>query len=324
MSGDASYIALSGGVGGAKLSHGLAMLLDARLGIIVNTGDDFTHLGLRICPDLDSVTYALAGMNDTERGWGVASESWSFMDQLRRLGGEDWFLLGDRDLALHVLRSQALTGGQSLSDFTTAQALRLGLRTRLLPMSDQPVATQIETASGTLAFQDWFVAQRCAPAVTGLHFAGAADAVPAPGVMAAFDDPALAGIILCPSNPFVSIAPILAVGGIAARLRAARCPRIAVSPLIAGQAVKGPAAAMAPALGMEPSALGIARHYAGLIDGLVIDRQDAALAPQIEALGLRVHVAQTLMTSDSDKSALAQECLGFCAGLAESGSDGRA
>lgn len=317
MSGGATYLALSGGVGGAKLSHGLAMLLHDRLGIIVNTGDDFTHLGLRICPDLDSVTYALAGMNDTERGWGVASESWGFMDQLRRLGGEDWFLLGDRDLALHVLRSRALAAGQTLSDFTTAQATRLGLRTRLLPMADQPVATQIETANGTLAFQDWFVAQRCAPAVTGVQFAGAADAVPPPGVRAAFEDPALAGIILCPSNPFVSIAPILAIGDIAERLRTAHCPRIAVSPLIGGQAVKGPAASMAPALGMEPTALGIARHYAGLIDGLVIDSQDAGLAPQIETLGVRVRIARTLMVSDRDKTDLAQDCLEFCAALAK-------
>lgn len=312
------YIALSGGVGGAKLSRGLATELGENLSIIVNTGDDFTHLGLRICPDVDSVTYALAGMNDVMRGWGVADETWSFMEQMRRLGGADWFLLGDRDLALHVLRSQALGLGQPLSDFTAKLTARLGIRAQVLPMSDQPVATVVGTTEGPMAFQDWFVRRKCEPEVIALDFQGAAAADAAPSVTRALKDPHLAGIILCPSNPFVSIAPILATGGIGARLRAASCPRIAVSPLIAGNAVKGPAADMARSLGMEPSALGIARHYAGLIDGLVIDRQDEGLARQIEALGLRVEVAQTLMDTEADKVELARRCIGFCAALAES------
>jgi len=316
------FLALSGGVGGAKLSAGLAALLGDRLDVVVNTGDDFTHLGLTICPDLDSVAYALAGMNDTGRGWGVAQESWSFMDQVKRLGGEDWFLLGDRDLAMHVLRSQMLAGGMALDAVTAVITTRMGIAARLLPATNAPLRSMILTAEGPLPFQDWFVRLRCAPEVTGLRFEGADRAPLLPAAGAALASADLAGIILCPSNPYVSIDPILAVGDMRQRLRNAQAPRIAVSPFIEGRAIKGPAAEMARNLGGEASALGIARHYAGLIDAVVLDYRDAALVPAIEALGLRTRLAQTLMQTDEEKRALAAVCLDLCRDLGTGGHRG--
>lgn len=309
-------LALAGGVGGAKLAHGLARILaPSRLLIGVNTGDDFRHLGLHIAPDLDSVMYKLAGLNDETRGWGMRDESWQFMDMLARLGGEDWFNLGDRDLATHVERTQRLRAGETLTQATAALARALGIDHTLAPMSDDPVGTIIDTAEGALPFQHWFVRLRCEPAVTGISFDGAASAKPSPPVAAALADGSLEAIVLCPSNPFVSIDPIAAIPDIGTALAARRVPLVAVSPIIGGAAVKGPAAKMMADRGLPVSPLGIARYYGTRIDGLVIDSEDEALAEDIEREGIRVKVTQTLMKSPADEVALADHTLAFARGL---------
>lgn len=300
-------VALAGGVGGARLAQGLAQT-GVDLTVIVNTGDDFTHLGLRVCPDLDTVTYTLAGIANREQGWGLAGETTAFMDQMRRLGGEDWFLLGDRDLALHVLRTSRLEH-QPLSQITADVAARLGVQARILPMTDDPVATVVQTPEGELAFQDWFVGLRADVPVTSFRFAGIEAARPAPGVLEALAQ--ADAVILCPSNPYVSLDPVLSVPGLRAAIP--QVPVIAVSPIIGGQAVKGPAARLMRDLGAEVSALGIARHFEGLISGMVIDHADTALGCRI---GLPVRVTQTLMKTDADRAALARACLKL-AGRAE-------
>lgn len=300
-------VALAGGVGGARLAQGLAQT-GVDLTVIVNTGDDFTHMGLRVCPDLDTVTYTLAGIANREQGWGLAGETTAFMDQMRRLGGEDWFLLGDRDLALHVLRTARLTH-QPLSQITADVAARLGVQARILPMTDDPVATVVQTPEGELAFQDWFVRLRADVPVTGFRLAGIEAARPAPGVLEALAQADV--VILCPSNPYVSLDPILSVPGLRAAIP--QVPVIAVSPIIGGQAVKGPAARLMRDLGAEVSALGIARHFEGLITGMVIDHADTGLARRI---GLPVRVTQTLMKTDADRAALAQACLKLAGGAA--------
>lgn len=294
-------VALAGGVGGARLAQGLAQT-GVDLTVIVNTGDDFTHLGLRICPDLDTVIYTLAGIANREQGWGLAGETTAAMEQIGRLGGEDWFLLGDRDLALHILRSARLAAGASLSEVTSSIAARLGITARILPMSDDPVATIVETPEGDLAFQDWFVRRRAAVPVTGFRFAGLQEARPAPGVCAALAE--ADAIILCPSNPFVSLDPILGVPGLRAALP--DVPVIAVSPIIGGQAVKGPAAQLLRDLGAEVSPVGIARHFGDLLSGMVIDLADANLAA---SLCMPVRVTKSLMRTDADRLALACSCL---------------
>lgn len=309
-------LALAGGVGGAKLADGLARQLGDTLCVVVNTGDDFEHLGLSICPDLDTVMYTLAGIAEPSTGWGVAGETWSFMDQLARFGGPDWFRLGDRDLATHVLRAERLARGERLTLVTADLCRRLGIAARILPMSDDPVRTIVATPEGALPFQDYFVRLRCAPEVTGFAFAGSERAAPSPEVAAAIADPRLAAIILCPSNPYVSIAPILAVPGMRALLHGRGVPIVAVSPIIGGAAVKGPAAKMMRELGVEPSALSVAEHYRGLVDGLILDEADAALAPRAEALGMAVRVAPSVMRSPADRERLADAALRFAADLA--------
>lgn len=306
-------IALAGGVGGAKLALGLARTLppDA-LTVAVNTADDFEHWGLYICPDLDTVTYTLAGLANPETGWGVKDETWNVLDAMAKVGGETWFRLGDKDLAKHIERTRRLKAGESLSSIMADLAKRLGANAAIVPMSDQPVHTMVTTPDGELAFQDWFVRLRCAPAVKSVRFAGVEQARPHPA-LADFDK--TRGVIVCPSNPFVSVAPILALRGVRDSLKAARCPRIAVTPIVGGQAIKGPAAKMLAELGHDVSALGVARFYKGLIDGFVLDAQDAALAPQIEALGMRVHVADTMMRDDNDKKRLAATTLEFMDGF---------
>jgi LPPG:FO 2-phospho-L-lactate transferase len=312
-----TILALAGGVGGAKLADGLAALLGPRLGVIVNTGDDFEHMGLSISPDLDTVLYTLAGIANPETGWGVAGESWAFLEQAARLGGPSWFRLGDRDLAIHVLRSERLRRGERLTAITADLCRSLGVAARLLPMSDAPVRTIVETAEGPLPFQDYFVRRRCEVAVTGFAFAGIAKARPTPETLAAIAAADLAAIVLCPSNPFVSIDPILAVPGLKEALRRRGVPIVAVSPIIGGAAVKGPAAKMMRELGLDPSALAVAEHYAGFLDGMLIDEADAALAPRLTALGLRVRVAPTVMKSAADRRAVAQEALALAATVAE-------
>jgi LPPG:FO 2-phospho-L-lactate transferase len=305
-------VALSGGVGGAKLVLGLAAKVqEERLLVIANGGDDFEHLGLTICPDADTLLYAGSGLDNPATGWGRRDETWSFMAALADLGGPAWFRLGDGDLALHVLRSQRLRQGEPLSAIADDVRRRLGVPFRIVPMSDDPVRTWVETDEGRLPFQDWFVARRCAPKVSGLAFAGAEVARPAPGVVAALAAPGLEAIVICPSNPLISVAPILAVAGLRAALERAQAPVVAVSPLVGGRALKGPAAKMMRELGLGSDALAIARFYAGLIDGLIIDQQDADQAREVEAIGIRALVAPTVMTSLDERIALAGTTLGF-------------
>jgi len=300
-------IALCGGVGGAKLAHGLAMALPPEeLSIIVNTGDDFTHLGLYIAPDLDSVVYALAGLSDPLKGWGRRGESWAFMDALKGLGGESWFQLGDADLAMHVERSWRLASGATLSEITAhlCQALRIGVQ--ILPMSDDPIRTRVLTDLGWLDFQEYFVRQQCRPTVQGFKFVGAETARAQPGALAALARGDLRAIVICPSNPFVSIEPILAVPEILAALRKSRAPIIAVTPIIGGKAIKGPAAKMLKELGLDVSAAAVAGRYAGLADGFLVDHTDEMPDP-LE--GITFFKAATLMTNDADRVQLARATL---------------
>jgi LPPG:FO 2-phospho-L-lactate transferase len=310
-------VALCGGIGGAKLALGLSRLLGGDLMVVVNTGDDFEHLGLAISPDLDTVMYTLAGVANPETGWGRRGETWSVMDALGQLDGETWFRLGDKDLATHIERTRRLRGGQRLSVITRDLAQRLGVKPQIVPMSDDPVRTVVATDRGDeLAFQDWFVRLRCEPVVTSLHFAGATSAKPHPALL---NMAGLRGVIVCPSNPFVSVAPIVALPGVRTVIEHARTPRVAVTPIVGGHAIKGPAAKMLAELGHDVSALGVARYYKGLLDGFVLDVQDATLAPRIEALGMRVRVADTMMRNDQDKQRLAATTLEFVDELAISG-----
>jgi LPPG:FO 2-phospho-L-lactate transferase len=302
-------VALAGGVGGAKLAHGLAQVLAPEaLAIAVNTGDDFEHLGFHISPDLDTVMYTLAGVADRERGWGLAEETWHFMAALERLGGPAWFRLGDRDLATHVERTGRLRRGESLSEVTRQLFSAFGVKALVVPMSDEAVRTLVQTDDGALEFQHYFVGEQCRPRVRALEYRGAERARPSPAFLAALRE--AAGVIVCPSNPYLSIAPILAIPGVKEALRAAR-PVVAVSPIVGGQALKGPAAKIMRELGVEPSALEVARYYRGIVDALVIDRADAPLAPTIEALGMRTLVTDSVMRSDADRARLARDCLGL-------------
>jgi LPPG:FO 2-phospho-L-lactate transferase len=308
-----SVVALTGGIGGAKLCLGLQRVLPAgSLSVIVNTGDDFAHLGLRISPDLDTTLYTLAGLASPDRGWGRDDETWTFMRVLETLGGETWFRLGDGDLALHVERTRRLAAGESLSAFTADAARRLGVSTRILPMSDDAVRTIVSTPEGDLSFQDYFVRARCVPAVRRLRFAGADGARIAPGIEQALGEAQLRAIIIAPSNPYLSIDPILALAGMRAALRAARIPIIAVTPIIGDAAVKGPTAKIMAELGLCPSPLTVAEHYDGLIDGFVLDARDARLAPRLR---VPVQVCDTLMSSLEDRERVAHCVLEFAATL---------
>ena len=297
-------IALSGGIGGTKLALGLSRVLPPEeLLIIANTGDDFEHYGLTICPDTDTLLYTLAGLDNPQLGWGRADESWAFMETLAALGGADWFRLGDRDLALHVLRSHRLRAGDSLSAITDDFRLRLSIGPRILPMSDDPVRTQISTDQGWLDFQDWFVRLRAEPLARAVKFAGVEQARPQPMLLEALRAQPR-GIVICPSNPFISIEPILAVPCLRDAIAASGAPVVAVSPIIAGQAVKGPTARMFEALGVTPSAAAVAKRYGDLLDGYVMERGDdaAGITP-------RVFHAATLMRDLADKTALARQVL---------------
>lgn len=313
-------LALSGGVGGAKLCAGLAAVLPpARLTIAVNTADDFEHLGLTICPDIDSVVYALAGLNDAARGWGVADESWQAMAMLRALGEESWFNLGDRDLAMHIARSWRLRSGETLSAVTARLAEGLGIAHAVVPMSDAPVRTQVQTPGGWCDFQRWFVGEQCAPAVRAIRFAGL-PARPSAGLGQALARGDLAAIVLCPSNPFLSVDPILALDGVRSALAARRVPLVGVSPLVGGQAIKGPLAKMLADLGQGCNNRAIAEHYLGLVDHWLIDQADAEDADGLRALGVSVAVTATVMRSADDRRRLACEALSAAGILA--GDDG--
>jgi LPPG:FO 2-phospho-L-lactate transferase len=300
-------VALSGGVGGAKLAHGLSLALPPEeLSIIVNTGDDFRHLGLHIAPDLDSVVYALAGLSDPVRGWGRRDETWTFMEALKRLGGENWFQLGDGDLAMHVERSWRLAQGAGLSEVTAHLCRALGIAARVLPMSDDAVRTRVLAAEGWLDFQEYFVHRQCKPAVREFQFAGAESARAQPDALAALERRDLRAIIICPSNPFVSVEPILAVPGLRAAILESHAPVVAVTPIIGGRAVRGPAAKMMTELGLDVSGAAVARRYAGLIDGFVFDQADIFSEPPP---GVTFFSAATLMNSTEDRLGLARAVL---------------
>lgn len=320
MSKQPRYVLLAGGVGGAKLALGLTRTLaPEQLTIIANTGDDFSHLGLAISPDLDTLMYTLADAVNEETGWGLRDETWSCMAGLETLGGETWFRLGDRDLATHLERTRLLAAGRSLSDVTQHLCTQLGVAIRLLPMSDQPVRTLLDCATdagpATLSFQDYFVRQRAAPRVTAIHYEGASQAPPAATLAAALTDPALAAIFIAPSNPWLSIDPILAIPSIRAAVRSARAPVIAVSPIVGGQALKGPTAKIMTELGLQPSAQAVAHHYRDLLDGFIIDHSDAGEAAAIIDSGIAVAATQTVMQTLDDRRQLARFALGFAATL---------
>ncbi|WP_420722441.1 2-phospho-L-lactate transferase [Hwanghaeella sp. LZ110] len=310
MSDQGKIVVLSGGVGGAKLVYGLSKVLppDALL-VVANTGDDFSHMGLRICPDIDSLTYALSDLADPVRGWGRVDETWNFMRALKQVGGEDWFNLGDMDLALHIMRSHLLQSGKGLTEATRILCRNLGVQTTILPMSDDPVPTMVDTESGQLSFQEYFVREQCQPSVKGFSFQGADTARLNPGLRTCFENDDVAAVLIAPSNPFVSIDPILAIGGFADMLEGFDGPVVAVSPIVGGNAIKGPAAKMMVELGLPSSALTVAQHYQDILTGFVLDQVDAATAPQIKALDIEAHVEQTMMTDALSKVSLARACL---------------
>jgi len=305
----ATYVALSGGVGGAKLTLGLGHLLGERLTIIVNTGDDFEHLGLHISPDIDTTFYTLAGLVNLETGWGRSDETWSFMSVVASLGGPSWFKLGDRDLAMHVERTRRLRAGEALSDICNHMRECLGVAAHVLPMSDDPVRTILDTDFGRLAFQDYFVREQCRPRVRAIHFDGAKTARAQRRCIEALTASSLAGVIICPSNPYLSVDPIFAIPGLAAAIRACRAPVIAVTPIVGGKAIKGPTAKIMGELGLACEVATVVRHYDGCIDGFVLDTTDAANEVCFPVSAL---VTNTVMRTLDDKIGLAGECLAFC------------
>lgn len=306
-------VALCGGVGGAKLAFGLAVLLGERLTVVVNTGDDFEHLGLAISPDVDTVLYTLGGRADRERGWGRDGETWGFMAALAEIGGESWFQLGDRDLALHIERTRRLRAGETLSAVVDSLARSFGISAKIAPMTDERVATVVGTAEGELPFQRYFVERRAEPVLHGVRFEGAESARPSAAAAEALAADDLRAIIVCPSNPHLSVDPILAVPELRRLVEAAKAPVVAVSPLIGGAAVKGPAAKIFAELSIPTTPRGIFGHYRGLLNGLVIDEADASDAEQA---GVATLVARTLMRTDEDRVRLAGETLAFADALA--------
>ncbi len=305
-----TVVALAGGVGGAKLADGLQALLGGRLSVVVNTADDCTRHGLLVMPDHDTVLYNLAGIEQPGLGWGIEGDTHAVMDQLGVYGEPTWFSLGDRDLALHIARTAAVRAGARPTEACLAAQRSLGVAARILPMADAPVATAVRTAEGWLEFQEYFVHRRQAPEVLELRLDGIDAATPTPEAAAAID--AAGAIVIGPSNPLVSIGPILAVPGMRDRLAAARgrgARAAAVSPIVGGRALKGPADRMLASLGHEPTALGVARLYADLVDVFVLDAVDAALAPEVEALGLEALVTDTVMADDAARVRVAAEVL---------------
>lgn len=310
-------VALAGGVGGAKLADGLSRILpEGSLTVIVNTGDDFDHLGLRICPDLDTVCYTLAGLANPATGWGRDEETWHAMESLEQLGGPTWFRLGDRDLGTHLERSRLLADGITLSEVIKKFCDRWGIKHNILPMSDDRTPTLVYSDVGQLAFQDYFVKLKCEPQVSGFQFANIESAQPAPGVLESLQSANV--VVICPSNPWVSIDPILAVPGVKEALMNNSDEKnvVAVSPIVGGAAVKGPAAKMYTELGIKPSALSVAKHYGsqemgGLLTRYVLDVLDGKLEEEIQAMGLTTLVTNTIMKTDEDKIKLAKEVLTF-------------
>lgn len=301
-------VAFAGGVGGAKLADGLAQILPPEdLTIIVNTGDDFEHLGLSISPDLDTVCYTLAGLANPETGWGRAGETWNTIANVEKLGGPAWFRLGDQDIATHLERTRRLKDGQPLSQITRDFCKAWGIQHTLLPMTDSPVRTMVTSDEGELAFQEYFVHKRCEPKVRGFRFDGVEVAEPAPGVREALETADV--VVFCPSNPWVSIDPILQV------VKEIRKPVVAVSPIIGGKTVKGPAAKMYAELGIEPSALAVANHYRTILKGFVLDNADSNIESVIKDLNIKTLVTDTLMNEPADRRRLAYDVLHFIGSL---------
>ncbi|MBL0122979.1 MAG: 2-phospho-L-lactate transferase [Betaproteobacteria bacterium] len=308
-----TVVALSGGVGGAKLSLGLLGILPPNtLSIVVNTGDDFAHLGLSISPDIDTTLYTLSDRANPETGWGQRDETWRFMEEQAHQGGETWFKLGDRDLEVHAERTRRLRSGETLSAITDDFARRFGIAAAILPMSNDLVSTRVVTDQGELCFQEYFVRRQCRPCIHALRFAGATAAQPSPGAVAALRASNLVAIVICPSNPWLSIDPIRALSGMRELLRASSVPVVAVSPLVGGKAVKGPTAKIMTELGLPVTPSAVARHYAGWIDGFVLDIRDHEYADEIQ---LPTLVCDTLMQTVADRQRLAGATLEFAATL---------
>jgi LPPG:FO 2-phospho-L-lactate transferase len=313
-------LALSGGVGGAKLASGLAATLaPEELAVVCNTGDDFEHMGLPICPDLDTVMYTLAGRSNAAQGWGLANESWRVIGALGALGGDTWFRLGDLDIATHLYRLDRQRAGATLSAITAELCASYGVRNAVWPMSDDPVRTRVLVPSGPLAgelaFQHYFVRERCQPPVSGFRFEGIEAARPQPRMLELLAGERIGAVVICPSNPFVSVDPIISLPGLRQRLKGARAPIVAVSPIVGGRAIKGPAAKMLAELGLPVTARAVAEHYGDLLDGYVIDHADAADAAAIRARGPSVLVTRTVMTGLAERMALARDVLQFAATL---------
>ena len=305
-----NFLALAGGVGGAKLAEGLTRAVGAdQLAVIVNTADDFVLHGLHISPDLDTVMYTLAGLANPETGWGIEGDTWENFAMLERYGAAPWFRLGDRDLATHLLRTQLLNEGATLSEATNILARRLGVTARIMPMTDDPVHTLVDCDKGALPFQEYFVKERWQPVVHALLYEGSADAEPAPSMLRRIETADT--ILICPSNPYLSIDPILSLRGVHDVLLNASAPIIAVTPIVAGAALKGPAAKLMKELGVESSAVEVARHYSDFINGFVLDQRDAELRPKIEAMGMGVLVTDTIMNNSDDRARLACEIVAF-------------
>ena len=313
------WVAMSGGVGGAKLALGLAKILPAdELLIVANTGDDFDHCDYLICPDIDTLIYTLAGIANPDTGWGRREETWHFMDQLRRRAPDKaWFQIGDKDRQTHELRRQLLAQGDSLTEVTAELCRHYGVDATILPMSDDPVRTHllVDVAGSRewMAFQEYFVKHRCEPAVSEIHYRGSDEAAPQPKLLDVLASGRVRGLVICPSNPFLSIAPILSVPGLVSAIDAAQVPVIAVSPVVGGQALKGPTAKIMAELDMAVDVVSVARYYQGLVHGLVIDHGDSQGAEDLAEAGVRVLVTNTVMVTMEDRQTLAEEVLAFCA-----------
>ena len=304
------YLGLSGGVGGAKLCLGLAQILSPQdVAFVVNTGDDFEHMGLHISPDIDTLTYTLSGLSNPELGWGRNNETWNFIEAIKQLGGESWFNLGDADLAMHILRTEMLQSGVSLTEATHKLTRNVGIEHTILPMSNDPVRTVVHSADGDLAFQHYFVRDRCEPVISGFSFSGAAEAQISSQLRAWLDDPDLCGVVICPSNPYVSIEPLFSVPEFGDWLCSTDVPVVAVSPIVGGEAIKGPTAKMMAELAIPASAEAVANHYLDKIDGFILDECDAELETAIRGLEIETTVAHTVMVTLTDRIELAKTAI---------------
>ena len=307
-----THLALSGGIGGAKLALGLEHIFNSpKLMIAGNTGDDFEHFGLNISPDLDTLLYTLSGKSDLERGWGLANETWSFMKAMKEIGGETWFQLGDRDLAIHVERTRRLKEGERLSLITSSFCRKFGVKSHIVPATDDSLKTLVKTPKGILSFQHYFVRDQCRPKILALQYEGSENAQLCSALEEALESSLLETVVVCPSNPFLSIDPILAVKGVREKLKKSKARVIAVSPIVGGDAVKGPTADNLRDLGFSVSAYTIAKYYSDFIDGFILDKGDENEISQIESLGIQVGLADTVMTDLQSKIKLAEDVLRF-------------